>query len=401
MPKKSVYAQLEACAVPPRNLMPSPRHWNPGLLRYRNKLWLAYRYHRAETNDARCGIALCAIDEQGIPQGPSQLLRFRSSQHGEHHEDCRLFIYRGEPHISYTEMVGYRPGIDYTCMVKYAKLNLSAKGHWTVVDEWRPAYGDNSGFRKEKNWIFFEHANELYFIYATDPNHVVCKVEGDQVVQEFRTPGPQWQWGHIRGGTPPVDFGDGRLMSVFHSSIPTETPPHYVRYYAAAYTFEKKPPFRVLQISEQPFLAGSEEDGHRVDPRYVAGWKPYVVFPCGLVPDRNGWLMSVGVNDWQCAIARITGSQLLLGAADGSSFKPRYFRTANGTLPVRYVDALQYPVFLYWDIVNKRRGCRAGAGYMRAVKAREAVEISEAPNTTEITEAEYLAAMRVRDKVYV
>lgn len=398
MSKKSVFAQLDACAVPPHDLMPSPRHWNPGLLRYRDRLWLAYRYHREETNDARCGVAICEIDENGTPLGASQMLRFNSPRNCEHHEDCRLFMFRGEPMIAWTMMQGYRPGVDYTCCIKYAQLKLKGS-RWSVVEEWHPVYGKNNGFSKEKNWIFFERDDELYFIYGMDPEHVVCRIEGSKVVEEYRTPGAQWLWGHQRGGTPPVDLGDGRMMSIFHSSIPTETPPHYVRYYAAAYTFEDCAPFRVLQISEQPILAGSEEDGHRVDPRYTEGWKPYVVFPCGLIEDKNGWLASLGINDWQCAVARISAEQLKLGAADGASFKPRFFTIQNGTVPVRYVDAHQKPIFKHWQIVKARRGCLAGAGYIKAESAREAVEISEFKGAVEITEADYQKALRNRDMV--
>lgn len=393
MPKKSVFAQLDARAVPPHKLMPSPRHWNPGLLRYRDKLWLAYRFHRAETPDARCGIAICEIDAKTAePLGPSQMLRFADPGNA-HHEDSRLFMFRGEPHISYTDMQGYVPGVNYTCSMKYARLKLAGK-KWSVVQEWRPIYGNNTGFSKEKNWVFFEHENELFCIYATDPNHVVLKMDGARVTQEFKTPGPLWQWGHVRGGTPPVDLGDGRMLLVFHSSIPTEEPPHYVRYYAGALTFENKPPFRVLQISETPVMSGSEEDGHRVDPRFTAGWKPFVNFPGGLVPDGDGWLVAFGVNDWACGIGRLTMPEMKLGAPDGSSFKPRFFRVDNGSLPVRYIDGDQRPVFIRWEVVSGRRGCAAGAGFLHAAKPREAVEIAERPGVSEIAPEEYAKAIR-------
>lgn len=396
MSKKSVFAQLEVCAVPPHNLLPSPRCQNPGLLRYGGKLWLAYRYHRMETPTKRSGIGMVEIDERGHAIGKSQHLPLANPTDSEHHEDCRMFMFRGEPCISFTEMVGYRPGINYTCIMKYARLKL-ARNKWSVVEEFTPRYGNNNGFSKEKNWVFFEHEKKLMCIYATDPEHVVLEIEGERVVREHKSPGPKWQWGHVRGGTPPVDLGDGRMLAIFHSSIPTEIPPHYVRYYAAAYTFEKKAPFRILQISERPILAGSEEDGHRVDPRYTEGWKPYVVFPCGLIADKNGWLMSLGINDWQCAIARLWPHQMLLGAPDGSSFTPRFFTTPNGTLPVRYVDERQKPVFIHWEIVPNRRGTSAGAGYMRATTSREAVEVSEVPGVSEVTAEDYRRAMNKRD----
>ena len=394
MPKPSVFAQLDACAVPPHKLMPSPRCWNPGLLRYRNKLWLAYRYHRAETRDARCGVAICEIDPKTAePLSASQRIRFAAPMGNEHHEDCRLFMFRGDPYISYTEMQGYVPGVHYTCTVKYAKLRLDGK-RWSVVEEWQPVFGENTGFSKEKNWVFFEHEEKLYCVYETDPVHRVLRMKGKLVEEQFVSPGPVWHWGRIRGGTPPVELGDGRMMSIFHSSIPTEEPPHFVRYYAGAYTFERKPPFRILQISEIPVISGSEEDGHRIDPRYTQGWKPYIPFPCGLVPDGDGWLVSFGVNDWQCAVGRLTLAQLRLGATDGSSFKLRYFRVNNGTIPVRYINDQQRPVFLHWEATRARRGCSAGVGYIKAEGAREAVEISEHPGVVEVPASEYASAFR-------
>jgi predicted GH43/DUF377 family glycosyl hydrolase len=400
MPKKSVFAQMEVCAVPPHGLLPSPRYQNPGLLRFGGKLWLAYRYHRMETPTKRSGIGIVEIDAAtGNAVGKSQHLPLANPTGNEHHEDCRLFVFRGEPYISYTEMVGYIPGVNYTCIMEYARLSLK-RGKWSVEQEWTPQYGNNNGFAKEKNWVFFEHDKKLHCIYGTDPEHVVLELDGSKVVREYRTKGPSWHWGHVRGGTPPVDLGDGRLLAIFHSSLPTEEPPHYVRYYAAAYTFESKPPFRILQISEQPILAGSEEDGHRTDPRYTEGWKPYVVFPCGLVPDGKDWLLSFGINDWQCAVGRLRADQLLLGAPDGSTYQPRYFRTDNGTRPIRYIDAHQRPVFIRWEVIRTRRGVSAGDGYFKATNPREAVEISEQPGVTEIPQAEFERAMKRRDVVF-
>jgi hypothetical protein len=266
---------------------------------------------------------------------------------------------------------------------------------WSIVDEWQPIYGNNEGFSKEKNWIFFEQDEKLRCIYSTAPKHTVLTIEGTKVVGVDETDGPNWPWGHMRGGTPPVDLGDGRMLSIFHSSIPTEVPPHFVRYYGAAYTFESKPPFSILQISEMPLMAGSELDGHKVDPRYVQGWKPFVVFPCGLITDGDGLLCSIGVNDWACAIARLRIEDMKLGNADGSDFKERYFRCPNGTIPVKYVGADQKPVFLHWQQIRPRGACAAPKGYMKIAKPREAAEVSEHPGVEEIQADEYHRNMRL------
>lgn len=390
--KPSIFKQVEAYQVPAPLLRASPRHWNPGLLRHGGKLWLAYRHHRREAGQ-RCGVAICPLDDQFRPSEKSQFLRFIGATGTEHHEDCRLFMFRGEPHISYTEMRGYRPGIDYTCVVKYARLALDKKGRWQVKDEFHPQYGRNGGFAKEKNWVFFERNDKLYCIYSTQPQHVILEIDGHKVVgQPIISPEPVWHWGSIRGGTPPVWIGD-RWLVVFHSSIPTEVAPHFVRYYAGAYTFEADAPNRILQISESPIMAGSEEDGHQVDPRYVDGWKPYVVFPCGLETEPDGkFLISLGVNDWQCVVARMTLEQMHLGAADGSSFKHRYFKVKNGTVDVKFVDQSRRIQFMPWKIFRPGRCGAAGAGYMRVTDARQAAEAAEHPGAQEITESEYKMA---------
>lgn len=376
--------------------MVSPRCWNPGLLRYRDRLWLGYRYHRADTKDARCSIAICEIDDIGNPTSDSQRLELSDPTGTGHQEDCRFFLFRGEPYVSYTDMVGYQPNVDYTCVMKYARLKLTGK-RWSVVEEWKPKYGDNTGFRKEKNWVFFEHANELFCVYKPDPEHIVLRMKDGVVMEEFKTKGPAWQWGTLRGGTSPVDLGDGRMLAILHSSAPVEESgekKHYVRYYGAGYIFEKKPPFRVLEMAETPVVSGSEDHGHVPDPRNAKAWKPFVAFPGGLVRDGDKWLAAFGINDWSCAVGRFTTAQLKLGSPDGSSFRPRYFKVPNGTMAVKYIDSNYKPVFLHWTAIKSGRGCAAGCGYMKAVQPREAVEASEWPSVIEVTADEYASALK-------
>lgn len=376
--------------------MPSPRHWNCGLLRYADKLWLCYRFHRMDAG-GRCGTAIVELNDRLEPVGKSQHLNFSGATGTEHFEDARLFMFLGKPHISYNMMQGYRPGFDYTCVMKYAQLKYQ-KGRWEIVDEWQPRHGQNNGIGKEKNWMFFEWERGLYCVYASTPEHVVLRLDGEKVIGEHRTRGPQWHWGVVRGGTPPIIW-NGKFISVFHSSLPTEVAPHFVRYFAGAYTFEANPPFRPVEISESPLLAGSEEDGHRVDPRYVEGWKPFVVFPCGMVEaGTDQWLVSLGINDWQSAVAKISRQKLRLGAADGSSFRPQYFRVPNGSIPVKFSDHTGSQQFLHWEIFKPARHGMPGIGYLKAGSPREAAETAEHPGVESIDEQSYEMARRLRHR---
>jgi predicted GH43/DUF377 family glycosyl hydrolase len=395
VPKPSIYRQLDATAVSRAGLKDSPRHWNCGLLAYKGKLWMCYRFHRM-TDAGRCGTAICPIDPVTFqPAGPSQMLDLGGGPTA-HHEDARLFIFRGEPYISYTEMVGYRPGVDFVCTMKYAQLKLNGN-RWKVLQSWQPKYGRNDGSSKEKNWAFFEDSDRLYAVYSAAGEHEVIELSGASCTTVHRAPAPVWHWGEVRGGTPPIRMADGNFLSIFHSSLPTETPPHFVRYFGAAYSFEGKPPFKPLGISMAPLMSGSEEDGHQVDPRYVEGWKPFVVFPCGIVEKGENYLVSLGVNDWQCAVARIPKARIQLGPVDGSGSPMRYFRRENGTMHAKFIGPDKREKIAVWTVPRPGPACSAGVGYLRISNPREAAELAELPGVEEITVDRFNAEMANRN----
>lgn len=388
MPKPSVFRQVEATSIAKNSLKESPRHWNNGLFRYRGRLWMSYRFHLM-TASGRCKTAICPIDEKTLqPSGPSQMLMLPENNGDEHQEDARLFLFKDQPYVSYTAMVGYRPGVDFKCVMKYARLSLTGT-KWKVEDDWCPRYGRNDWRSKEKNWVFFESAGRLHAVYSGDQRHVVIELEGDKVVQEYHSAPPVWEWGIFRGGTPPLLMPDGTFMSVFHSSIPTEMAPHYVRYFAGAYKFLAHPPFKIVGISPRPFLAGSEEDGHEVDPRYVDGWKPYVVFPCGLVESGKNMLISFGINDWQSAIARMPTEKFTFVSPDGTQKVARYFKKQTANQPVRLLGSGNQYRMLTWSVPVPGPACSAGIGYMKVVSHRDAEEISELQGVVEISEGDF------------
>jgi predicted GH43/DUF377 family glycosyl hydrolase len=111
-----------------------------------------------------------------------------------------------------------------------------------------------------------------------------------------------WDYGIIRGGTPPVmtDNGD-EYLTFFHSRLPDEK--HRWRYYMGAYAFESQPPFRITRITTEPLLAGSSADVWSKD-------KPLVVFPCGSRLKDGKWLVTMGVNDLASAWIEIPHADL-------------------------------------------------------------------------------------------
>jgi len=368
------------------------------MVEFEGRLMMAYRYHRTP-DDPRSAIALVELSRTTYqPIAKSEPLELEQIMGDEHQEDPRLFVFDKRLHISYTEMTNYLPGEDYNCVIKYAELKRS-KGRWKIGFTWQPDYGENHNSSKEKNWVFFEQDNRLFCIYCSSPRHTVIELQGGKVVEEYTTPAPAWPWGIIRGGAPPIKIG-GKMVHVFHSSLPTEIPPHYVRYYAGLYTFEARPPFAPINISRRPLMVGSEMDGHRQDPRYAKGWKPFVVFPCGVFYDGGldkeaALRVSLGVNDWHIAIAPIKWSGIEMIDADGASRQPRYFRSHRGNYPEPITSigpsgAAQN--YIQFEVPERKYGTPP-IGYFECRDEQVADELAEIKHIEEISEETYQRAL--------
>jgi hypothetical protein len=105
--KPSLFRQVEAVKIEGREMLPSPRHWNCGLIRYKDRLWLSYRFHLKE-HAGRCATAIVQLDDKTLqPVGRSDHLLLSGPVGTEHHEDARLFLFKGEVYLSYTEMRGH------------------------------------------------------------------------------------------------------------------------------------------------------------------------------------------------------------------------------------------------------------------------------------------------------
>lgn len=161
----------------------------------------------------------------------------------------------------------------------------------------------------EKNWTFFRDARrDIYCVYSITPHRVLrASIEGGEAVrcEEFAshelTLGdyPPCHGG-LRGGAPPV-FHEGRFWSFVHSIH--DCVDGY-RYESAVYCFAGDPPFAPLA---EP-VATLDLAGPCRSSRHLPQLNPAVAsveYPCGAAIDGDDWLVSLGVNDERCVIARI------------------------------------------------------------------------------------------------
>jgi predicted GH43/DUF377 family glycosyl hydrolase len=157
--------------------------------------------------------------------------------------------------------------------------------------------------------MFFAHDNIDFLIYGCGSayGHDVVSLNTDwAVTYKYKTPGITWDYGEIRGGTPPVRVGDEYFCFThsFHSFGGTQWGHHLARYVMGAYAFEAKPPFKITRYTKTPFAAGSAKD-----PMYQ--WSKPIVFPDGARFDNGLWTVVYGVNDAACGWMRIPHGELV------------------------------------------------------------------------------------------
>lgn len=162
----------------------------------------------------------------------------------------------------------------------------------------------------EKNWTLFspDDGGHCYAVYSILPHRILsfCLAgEGDVVFRDAArtdwglTSYPE-NHGGLRGGTPPFRH-EGHYWSFAHS---VHTSPDGYRYSPAAYSFAVDHPFTPLTRPLVPLELGNPFGSTRINERLNPAVGE-VIYPCGAVHDGQSWVISYGINDESCAIARI------------------------------------------------------------------------------------------------
>ena len=267
--------------------------YNPSIIRYNGSIWMAYRNHTGRVNTQ---LALAKIDDTGKVLSNEVL----ASKEGRSLDDPRLFQVGHTVRVSWVDSSW--PMVPTASVVYVADLmpGLTAGLEHHLLP-------GNDSTSIQKNWVWFSIGGITYCIYRCHPMHEIY-YKKDNHPNEWNTcntEGPKWSYGAIRGGTAPLTY-EGKLLRFFHSRLDNEWGVPKYRYYVGAYIMESEPPFRVLKVSKKPILYGSEVDDLTPSQRkQVVRRVPNVVFPAGAIEHGGGWLLSVGLNDCQCALVKI------------------------------------------------------------------------------------------------
>lgn len=282
--------------------------FNPGLVREGDGWLLAYRIILA---DQLRRLAICRLDHDlqvvpGSPSGVSDRLRLPP---GDRYPDIvhRWFadprLYRWDDRL----LLYWNSGWHEPCNHQFLQELDAAT--WNPLGQPRELVLGGDRRPVEKNWTFFRAADGgLLCVYSIMPHRVLRasfdvagEVQCEPLVEtDFTAAGYPPSHGGLRGGAPPV-WHDGRQWSFAHSIHDGATG---YRYEAAAYAFEATAPFAPRAEPVMPLdLAGPDRDTRRL-PRLNPAVES-VVYPCGAALDGDTWLVSFGINDERCGIARI------------------------------------------------------------------------------------------------
>jgi predicted GH43/DUF377 family glycosyl hydrolase len=234
-----------------------------------------------------------------------QLIPFKF-KNGTHVEDPRAVLFYNYWFIFYTD--GSRIGV--------AKLPFDCSK--TLYSHYlSPITGsqhlETDG--REKNWIPFVSNSNLYILYSDNPRTIFTCFDNEDSLQLVRVKyhtlisSPSWAYGNIRGGCPPVKYDDNHLIWFFHSQKVYETHVGLKNVYMiGAYISKNTYPFEFKNIITSPILIGIP---HEISE--TLSLQDCVVFPCGCVNTKDGWRISMGINDQEIAFIDITEKHLFWG----------------------------------------------------------------------------------------
>lgn len=289
--------------------------FNPGLVKRPDGLWLMARRATFQHSQDMFGmnrIWACKLNPDLTPHGGKLLTWPDTIEDSQQFEDARCFYHGGtnKTWISACNFIWHGDGSWTGAHQTIGEFNCTPQDEetdWVGVRRIDPDIEGNgtdvhTRQKHQKNWVWFNFENRLHLLYSTHPWSIIGF--GDTWTDNkpyFQKDGVQWDYGLIRGGSPPVQVGD-LFWTFFHSSMPWTG--RFRRYFMGALAFEAKPPFKPVYVTPKPLLVGSQQDVWR-------DRKPLVVFPCGSVIENDIWLVTYGINDLKSGYIKIPHADLV------------------------------------------------------------------------------------------
>jgi predicted GH43/DUF377 family glycosyl hydrolase len=283
--------------------------FNPSIIKREDGFLLSFRYCPDPVWQSEISyIGIVLLNESLDPITRPELLNTRSknSKTRSQSEDARLFSYNGRVFLIYNDNIDVSASWERRDMF-IAEL-YDEKGSFSLSTPMRLIYKEKYNAQLwQKNWVPFEWNRTLFISYVLNPHEVLYLnlKNGECYLSHLTSPPIHWEFGTLRGSTPPLLI-DGEYLAFFHSgtitalpSAPDETMWYY---FMGAYTFSAAPPFEITRMTPSPIM----HDSFYTKTDYYKK----VVFPGGFVDAGSSFYVAYGKDDREIWIATIDKSAL-------------------------------------------------------------------------------------------
>jgi FkbM family methyltransferase len=321
---------------------------NPGLVRLEDGSgWVVFTRYGAPPLPGTAALWTVAVDEALQPTGVPRLLIADGM-------DGRLVRLGDRVLLFYARLDSDADGGIAGSSVILAEFQVTGDT-WTLLDASqlpkRPVQretGPDTLPDWEKNWVPFAiDDRRVGLIYAHDPWDVLVlqAVPGQprRLETAYSSPPLQWDFGTIRGGTPPVPYDDGHLITFFHSS---HTIGSSNVYSVGACVFQRQPPYAPMLMSADPLLIAPY--GMNAT-RFGWAFRGSVVFPLGCEASDDGFRLLCGRDDGEIALFTVQRDELTNRLAPPPNLMPGRmcdYRGGSGT-PLPSAGLLYVPAMIH------------------------------------------------------
>ena len=283
-----------------------PNAYNPSIIEFGDDILMTFRFTPSpNTYPWISYIGVVLLDKDFTPISRPQLLNtcFAHRKTLSQTEDPRLFRYKNRIFLIYNDNLEKTHPTHHDRRDMFFAELLFDKKRFSLSFPQQLIYEEKYPWVFwQKNWMPFEYNDMLFFIYSINPHEILFFnfLSAKCYLYDRTENHLQWDWGQLRGSTPPL-LDEGEYICFFHSSIPTTSAASYNyemwHYFMGAYTFSNHPPFQIKKISDSPILHYSFYT--------PSSYYKRVIFPGGCIISGSTIYLAYGKDDSEIWIASL------------------------------------------------------------------------------------------------
>lgn len=282
-----------------------PDAFNPSIIEFESNYLLTFRYCPDQWSRSWLSyIGIVLLNKDFEPISEPELLSTRSihSKTASQSEDARVFSYRGRYFITYNDNIDICPTTWSDKREIFTAELLYDKNHFYLSKPLKLIHEQKSYQLQQKNWMPFEWDKKLLFTYTINPHEVLYPnlLNGSCYSCYETSPMISWEFGTIRGSTPPI-LVDSEYLAFFHSGIKLSSDSSWNlelwHYFMGAYAFSANPPFQLTKISSKPIVGEGFYTRSNFEKR--------VIFPGGCIVSGSKIHIAYGRDDCEIWIATL------------------------------------------------------------------------------------------------